>query len=75
MKKGERIQVWDDGNINLIGWGTIIAIAFDIGNRKEIPLIQLESGKKIWGDKCFWIPEKKAKEIGLRIFQDITKKA
>lgn len=75
MKVLDKVQVWDDKERKYLGWGTIIQIAVAVKNHEEIPLIQLESGKKVWGDRCFWIGEKRAIEIGLRIFRDLRKKA
>jgi len=80
MKENDKVQVWDESTHQCLGWGTIIKFAYsakDIITRKKapdpIPLIQLESGKKIWGDRCDWIEEKKAIEIGVRLFRDIFK--
>ena len=73
-KIGDKVQAWDSKDFTCLGWGEIIVIGMgQYGNLKEIPLIQLESGKKIWGDRCAWIPEKKAAEIGVRIFRDLEK--
>lgn len=70
MEKGEKVQVWDTVDFYCLGWGTIIQIAIREKDKKEIPLIQLEeTGEKFWGDKVAWITEKKAMEVGLRIFQ------
>lgn len=79
MKRGDKVQVWNEENHQCLGWGTVIQIgvsAKDIITGKSpesIPLIQLDSGKKIWGDRCSWIEEKKAIEIGVRLFRDIFK--
>lgn len=81
MKKGDKVQVWDEENHKPLGWGTIIEIAVsakDLSSGKTpegIPFIQLDSGKKIWGDECSWIEEKKAIEIGVRLFRDIYEKS
>lgn len=80
MKKGDKVQVWDEENHKPLGWGTIVEIAVvakDLISGKTpegIPLIKLESGKTIWGDRCHWIEEKKAIDIGVRLFRDIHKK-
>jgi len=80
MKEGDKVQVWDEATHQCLGWGTIIKIAVaakDLISGKTpegIPLILLESGKTIWGDRCHWIEEKKAIEIGVRLFRDIHKR-
>lgn len=75
MKIGDKVQVWDSKDFTCLGWGVIVSVGIEqFGNRELVPLIQLESGKKIWGDRCSWIPEKKAAEIGVRIFQDLKGK-
>lgn len=83
MKIGEKVQCWDESNHTCIGWGTIVRIAYTVAGetskgfilkKKGIPLIQLESGKTIWGDRCSYIEEKKACEIGVRLFRDIHKR-
>lgn len=71
MKEGDKVQVWDDETSKCLGWGTIIKIAYSAETKYGIPLIKLESGKTIWGDRCSWIREKKAIEIGVRLFRDI----
>lgn len=75
MKKGDRVQVWDEKTASPLGWGTIVQLAIQARTKEEIPLIELDEqpGRKIWGDRCHWIPEKKAIEIGVRIFQDLKK--
>jgi len=82
MKEGDLVQVWDEEKHNCLGWGKIIKLAFqakDIFKGAKapdpIPLIQLESGKTIWGDRCHWITEKKAIDIGVRLFRDIYTKS
>lgn len=71
MKINDVVQAWSETEKKCLGWGKIIRIAES--DKEEIPLIQLESGKKIWGDRCYYISEKKAMEIGARIFKDIHK--
>lgn len=74
LKLGSKVQVWSENNHVCLGWGKVIRLALSIKNRKEVtPLIQLESGKTIWGDSCSWIEEKRAIEIGVRLFKDIHK--
>jgi len=79
MKKGDKVQVWDEEKHTCLGWGTVVEIAVSakdiiLGKTPEgIPLIQLESGEKIWGDRCSWITEKRAIEVGIRLFRDIYK--
>lgn len=73
MKEGDKVQVWSETEKKCLGWGTIIKIAHSETTEEGIPLIQLESGKTIWGDRCYWIEEKKAIEIGVRLFRDIHK--
>lgn len=74
MKEGDKVQVWDGERHKPLGWGTIVRIGYSVKDPKqEIPLIQLESGKTIWGNRCDWIEEKKAVEIGVRLFRDIHK--
>jgi len=74
MKEGDKVQAWSEENHICLGWGTIIRVAISVKDHKEIPLIQLEGGKTIWGNKCYWIEEKKAIEIGVRLFRDIHKR-
>lgn len=80
IKIGSKVQCWDENKHTCIGWGTVVQIAVSAeqlasGKTPEgIPLIQLESGKTIWGDRCHWIEEKKAIEIGVRLFRDIHKR-
>lgn len=73
LRVGEKVQVWDTTDFICLGWGMIIRIAVREKDKKEIPFIHLESGEKIWEDKVAWITEKKAHDIGLRIFLDIHK--
>ncbi len=68
MKTGDTVQVWSETEYKCLGWGKIIELAYSEEDQKGIPLIKLESGKTIWGDRCGWITEKKAVEIGLNIF-------
>lgn len=76
MKEGDKVQVWNEENHKPLGWGTIIKIAERISDKGKIPLIQLEESRTtIWGDKCFWIEEKKAIEIGVRLFRDIYERS
>lgn len=73
IRIGEKVQVWDSTDFICLGWGEIIQIAVRERDKEEIPLIQLESGKKVWGDKVSWILEKKAISIGVRIFTNLTR--
>lgn len=73
MKEGQTVQVWDEDSHKCLGWGQIMKIAYSEETKEGIPLIQLESGKTIWGDRCAYIEEKKACEIGVRLFRDIYK--
>lgn len=73
MKEGDKVQVWDEHSHQCLGWGTIIKVAYAEETKEGVPLIKLESGKTIWGDRCSWIEEKKAIEIGIRLFRDIHK--
>jgi len=75
MKEGDKVQVWDEETHKCLDWGTIIKVAFSVETKEGIPLIRLESGKTIWGNKCSWIEEKKALEIGVRLFRDIYEKS
>lgn len=75
MKEGDKVQVWDEVTHKPLGWGTIIKVAVSVQTAEGVPLIKLESGKKIWGDRCSWIEEKKACEIGVRLFRDIYEKS
>ena len=68
MNIGDTVQVWSETEYKCLGWGKIIEIAVAWKNEEEIPLIQLENGRRIWGDRCGWITEKRAVEIGLNIF-------
>jgi len=68
IKINDIVQVWSETEYKCLGWGTIIKIAYSEETKEGIPLIQLESGKTIWGDQCGWIEEKKAIEIGLNVF-------
>ena len=71
---GDKVQVWSETEYKCLGWGTIIRLVISVKNKEETPLIQLESGKTIWGDQCSYISEKKAIEIGLNIFKAVMKK-
>lgn len=75
MKTGDRVQVFDETRHVCLGWGTIVQIARNTHTDEDVPLIMLEgkSQRKIWGDRCAWIPEKKAAEIGVRLFQDMMR--
>jgi hypothetical protein len=79
MKLGDKVQVWDEKSHKPLGWGTIVQIGLKAEEviagrvKEQIPLIQLEDGKKIWGDRCDWITEKKAIDVGVRLFRDIFK--
>ena len=81
MKIGDKVQVWIDSKREYLGWGTVISIAVSVkdlisGKTPEgIPFIQLESGKRIWGDHCYWITEKKIAEVGVRLFREIWENA
>lgn len=68
MKIGDKVQVWSETEYKCLGWGKIIAIAILEPDKEEVPLIQLENGRQIWGNKCGWIEEKKAIEIGVNVF-------
>lgn len=68
MKEGDLVQVWDDKEHICLGWGKIIKIAYSQETKEGTPLIELETGKTIWGDQCYWITEKKAVEIGLNVW-------
>ena len=68
MKEGDKVQAWSETEYKCLGWGTIIKIAYSATDKEGVPLIRLESGKTIWGDRCGWITEKKAVEIGLNVF-------
>jgi hypothetical protein len=68
MKVGDKVQCWSETEYKCLGWGKIIEIAYLEKDKEAIPLIQLESGKTIWGDQCGWITEKKAFEVGLNVF-------
>ena len=76
MKEGDLVQVWDDEKHICVGWGVVIATAYREANKEKVPLIQLEKGnRKIWGDEgIYWIEEKRAIEIGVRLFKDIHKR-
>ena len=75
MKEGDKVQVWDEFTHSCLGWGTIIKVAYSAETKEGVPLIQLESGKTIWGDRCYWLTEKKGIEIGVRLFHDIHKES
>lgn len=76
MKIGDKVQCWSDSKSQYLGWGKIIQIGISIMDLKtKIPFIQLESGKKIWGSRVYWISEKKAIEIGVRLFRDIYERS
>ena len=81
MKKGDRVQVWDEEKYKLLGWGIVIEIAVSVKNLisgktpEGIPLIRLESGKTIWGDRSNWITEREVAAIGVRLFQEIWENA
>jgi len=68
METGNKVQVWSETEYKCLGWGKIIQITYSEETKEGIPLIQLESGEMIWGDRCGWITEKKAIEAGLNIF-------
>ena len=74
MKEGDKVQVWDDHHHTCLGWGVVIQISISARDKEEIPLIQLEGGDQIWGNRCDWIEEKKAIDIGVRLFRDIHKR-
>lgn len=71
MKEGDLVQVWDDEEHICLGWGTIIKIAYSEETKEGVPLIELESGKTIWGDRCSWIEEKCAIQAGIRIWKAV----
>ena len=81
MKKGDRVQVWDEAMYQCLGWGTVIEIGVSVeqitsGKTPEgIPLIQLESGKKIWGNHYNWFTERQVAAVGVRLFQEIWENA
>lgn len=68
MKIGDKVQAWSETEYKCLGWGKIIGIGIAWKDKEEIPLIQLENGRQIWGNKCGWIGEKKAVEIGLNVW-------
>lgn len=68
LKIGSIVQVWSETEYKCLGWGKIIQIGISIIKHEETPLIQLENGRQIWGDRVGWITEKKAVEIGLNVF-------
>ncbi len=79
IKEGDKVQVWDDDN-KCLGKGEVIKVAYSIVDettngfvfKKEgVPLIQLESGKTIWGDRCSWITEERAIKAGVNIHRAI----
>lgn len=71
MKLLDKVQVFEEATGKVIGWGIIIGI----NNREDIPTIKLENGKTIIADERYnWIEEKKAFEVGLRIFKDLKEK-
>jgi len=73
MKIGDKVQVWNEATHQCLGWGTIIQIAVSAKDHEEIPLIQLESGKRIWGGRRAWITEEVAVKAGIRIWRAINK--
>ena len=81
MKIGDRVRVRDEESHKPLGWGTVIGIAVCVkslilGKTPEgIPLIQLKSGEKIWGDRCGWFTEEQAAAIGVRLFREIWENA
>jgi len=75
MKIGDKVQVWDEVAHQSLGWGTIIRTAHSMMSKEEIPLIKLDTGKMIWGNRCYWIEEKKAIEIGIKLFREIYEKS
>lgn len=68
MKIGDTVQVWSETEYKCLGWGKIIKIVYLREAKERTPLIQFESGLTIWGNRCGWITEKKAVEIGLNVF-------
>jgi len=73
MRVGDKLQVWDEEKVVCLGWGKIILIAIHHFDGEQIPFIQLESGKKLWGTECHYISEKKAIGIGARLFRNIMR--
>lgn len=71
---GDKVQVWSETEYKCLGWGTIIRLVISVKNKEETPLIQLESGKTIWGDSCSWITEEAAVKAGIRIWNVISQK-
>lgn len=73
MDIGDRVYVWDEKKHLPLGWGKIIAIAERVSDARQTPCIKLEkTGEKIWGDRCGWMFERKAIEIGAHLFRDVT---
>lgn len=70
---GQKVQVWGDEQSICLGWGMIIRISIRESDKVGIPLIELESGRKVWGNQVFWITDRKAAEIGARIFKNTMK--
>jgi len=71
IKIGDKVQCWDEANYNCIGWGKIIRVGISTKDQEEIPLIQLENGRLIWGNLCAWITEEAAIKAGIRIWKAI----
>jgi len=75
LKRGERVQVWDEEKKICLGWGIVIELANPITNpEKEVVFVMV--GKEcLWGDKYHLIPEAEAIKISERILKDIRQAA
>ncbi len=78
IKTGDKVQVWSDDH-KCLGWGEVVRLSYSAKDMlpgkipEAVPLIQLESGGTIWGDKCNWITEEKAVKAGINIHRAIHK--
>jgi len=75
MKRGDRVQVWDEKKVKCLGWGTIIEMTHPFYAPEEtVVFVTLDKSKKlVYGNKYQFIPEKKAIEISERIYKDLEK--
>ena len=73
MKVGDKVYVWRKKGSTPIGWGEIVQLATNTTDRKLVPLIQMEKGKKerFWGDEIHWLPSAKAIKAGARLYKDV----